>query len=728
MGNKPATQKSPTTSGIQRKYLNEQNVLTYSKDKIVQNFILIWLDSTIGDSGKDFQYTISQLRKIVNSITLFIDSDACCKFIEKTRDEQIFLIVSGKLGKTLVPLVHKYVRLDTIYIFCGQPLHHRWTENWKKIQLVSDQIERICQSLVKDTSQCEQDLTPTSILSSNDSSNQNLAQVNSSFMYSQLIKEILLEMTYDERAIEVLVDFCRNRFQDNQHELKIIEEFQKDYRKYSPIWWYTRECFTYKMLNRGLRTFNINIISVMGFFMKDIHQQIKEIHSKRSNRMGPFIVYRGQGMLNDEFIGIRNNIGGLLSFNSFLSTSDDLKVAMEFAQRSVGRPGKTSVLFEIEVDPTLTSTPFASLNNVTSSKEKEKETLFSMHTVFQIVQVKEDNNQIWKIILKLVSNNNLQITQLTEQIRREIGEGSAIDRLGRLMIALGELEKAEAIYELLCELTSENDKKTVAWIRNQSGYIKYKQEQYSEAQAFYKDAREIQEKMRPSTDIDLAVTYSNMGLLYTNLNDTSNALLYHQKALEIREKNLKVNHQDLATTYNNIGLVYYQRQEFSTALSYYEKTLKIYQQILPANHSWLATTYKNIGLAQISKGEHTTGLDNLCKAMDIRKMVLPPNHPSIASICSTIGEVYRETKEYPTALKFYEEALVIEKNAPQINYSSLAMTYYKISRILSELKRHDSAAKYAELAVQSASKSSTPSDNDKKIYKDNFERLQTKLS
>ncbi|CAF1320978.1 unnamed protein product [Rotaria sordida] len=714
------------TPGLKRNYSNKKNVIKYCENKIVQNFILIWLDSSIGQLQKDCQYTISELHKVFNSITLFTDLDACREFIEKKRDEQIFLIVSGKLGEKLVPLVHKYVRLDSIYIFCGQPTLHKWTKQWEKIKLVHNQIEPICQSIVCDAAQCEQDLIPTSILSSNDSSNQDLQQVNSSFMYSQLIKDILLEMTYDKQAISELADFCRKSYRHNLDQLKIIDEFERDYDKHSPIWWYTRECFAYKMLNRSLRTFDIDVIAIMGFFMKDIHQQIQQIYSARSNSMGSFIVYRGQGMLDDEFIGIRNNIGGLLAFNSFLSTSDDLNVAMKFARRSVGRPGKTSVLFNMEVDPTLTSAPFVSLNNISHCKEKEKEILFSMHTVFQIVQVKEDNDHIWKINLKSVSNNNLQITRLTEHIRREIGEGITIDRLGRLMITLGELVKAEAIYELLREITPESDKKIVAWIHNQLGYIKYKQEKYSEAKASYENAREIQEKMRPSTDLDLAVTYSNMGLLYTSLNDTSNALLYHQKALEIRTKNLEVNHPDLATTYNNIGLVYDQRQEFSTALSYYEKTLKIYTQILPDNHPWLATTCKNIGLAKISMGECMIGLNNLCKAREIRKIALPSNHPSIASICGTIGGIYQEAGDYTTALKFYEEALDIGKRAPHIDYACLAMTYYNMSRILNELKQYDKALKYAELAVQSASKSSMTTNSDAVKFKKNFEQLQTK--
>ncbi|CAF4043423.1 unnamed protein product, partial [Rotaria magnacalcarata] len=524
------TGNSTPTPVSQRKHANADNSIKYCEGKIVQNFVLVWLDSNINIMQQDCQYTISELYKIYNSFTLFTDLEECRKFIEKPRDEQIFLIVSGKLGENLVPLVHQNARLDSVYVFCGQPDAHKWTQQWKKIKLVVDQIEPICKALVIDAAQCEEDLTPTSILPLNEYSSQQLEQINASFMYSQLINEILMEMNYNTRAIDELADFCRKIYKKNEAQLKIIGEFQRDYNKHTPIWWYTRECFAYRMLNRSLRTFDINIIAMMGFFLKDIHNQIKDINSKISKRIGPFVVYRGQGMLNEEFEAMRNNIGGLVAFNSFLSTSENMNVAMKFAEKSAGRDGKTSVLFEIEVDPALTLTPYASLDGVTTCQPKEKEILFSMHTVFRIVKVKKNNDQIWKINLQSVSDKDLEIKKLTEQIRWEIGEGDPIDRLGLLMIKLSEFDKAEAFYQMLLESKPEDDKKARAWIRNQFGYIKYKQGRYEEALSLYQEAMQIQEKMSDSRNLDLATTYSNMGLLYTELNDTSKALSYHKKA------------------------------------------------------------------------------------------------------------------------------------------------------------------------------------------------------
>lgn len=726
MGNFASSTEPP---GIKRNYENKKNVVKYSTNRIVQNFTLYWLDETIDVRKKDCQYTISELRKIVNSITLCTEANLCLNFIEKVREEQIFLIISGALGHKFVPLVHQFVRLDSIYIFCGDPSKHtEWTKKWPKIKLVANQIERICELMVKDASQCEYDLIPTSILSLIDDKSQALNRVNQSFMYSQLLKEILLEMNYDEKAMSTLIEFCRESFRKNEKELKIIDEFERDYRKYTPIWWYTRECFTYQMLNRSLRTVDIDIIAVMGFFMKDIYQQIKEEHSKRSNRKAIFIVYRGQGMMKHEFDAIQSSIGELFAFNSFLSTTVDLDVAMHFAHNRAKQSNKVPIVFEMEIDPTLTTTPFASLNNLSYYNRKEEEVLFSMHTVFRIIQIKESNDSIWRIKLKSVDDHDQQITQLTRQMRCEIGEGTAVDRLGRLMITVGEYTKAEAFYELLRETTSKNDRTVLACIYSQLGYIKYKQGKSSEAKSRYNDALEIQEKINPSTSLGLATTYNYIGLWYTSEKDSSNALVFHKKALAIQENCLDSKHPDIASTYNNIGLVYYQQKNFLSALLHFEKTCRIYESTLPTNHPWLATAYKNIGLVQISMGKQQDGLVNLHMALKIRQASLPANHPSIASVCSTIGETYQEIKDYSAAFKFFEQALSIEEKSSDSNPLSLAMVYYNLSTISNDLEKIDQALKYAKLAVDLMSKPEISNHPDAILFKTHYEKLKQNYS
>ena len=189
-------------------------------------------------------------------------------------------------------------------------------------------------------------------------------------MYSYVLKEILLEMKHDDKFKQDLVQFCRVQYSGNVKELKMIDEFEQNYYKPSPVWWYTLECFTYKMLNRALREQDVGIIIKMGFFVRAHHRQIQRLYSE-SHDQPLMIVYREQGMSHANFDKLREKIGGLLSFNEFLSTSIDKQVALKFASRPQKNLDQTAILFQMEFDPLILSVPFASLENI-SAIPKEK--------------------------------------------------------------------------------------------------------------------------------------------------------------------------------------------------------------------------------------------------------------------------------------------------------------------------------------------------------------------
>lgn len=60
-------------------------------------------------------------------------------------------------------------------------------------------------------------------------------------------------------------------------------------------------------------------------------------------------VYRGGCITIGELENLRNNIGGHISFNTFLSTSLDEDVALLFAGQGDNRSVRESVLFKIKI-------------------------------------------------------------------------------------------------------------------------------------------------------------------------------------------------------------------------------------------------------------------------------------------------------------------------------------------------------------------------------------------
>ncbi|CAF4159663.1 unnamed protein product, partial [Adineta steineri] len=275
------------------------------RQRMVQNYLLIWVDANIDQADKDCKNTLAQLKSVVNDVNLCTEPDQCIQTLNNVDNEQAFVITSGSLGQHLVPEIHGIPQLDAIYIFCSNKSRHEgWTQNWKKIKGIHTNIKDICKALQLAVKQCDQDTIAVSFLTINEmASTDNLNQLEPTFMYTQLFKEILLDIKYDRKAIKELAACCREAFAGNSVELQIIDKFEHDYDPKNAIWWYTRECFTYKMLNQALRLMDADIIINMGFFLRDVHQQIQQLHEQQVSSYGrkSFIVYRGQGLMKTDF-------------------------------------------------------------------------------------------------------------------------------------------------------------------------------------------------------------------------------------------------------------------------------------------------------------------------------------------------------------------------------------------------------------------------------------------
>ena len=700
--------------------------------RILQNNRLVWVDGNIRDDDPDIQHTLEQLKTIVHHIDLFTQINQCLQFLLKVKNEQALIITSGALGLKLLEQIHPLRQVHAIYIFCGNPDRHRpWAAKWSKIQGVYDRIKPICEALEKAVKQTNEDLTPISFVTQGsddeEESTDNLNRLEPSFMYTTLFKRILLDMEHTEDEKTKFVEFCRAHYADRPQELEIVEEFERDYHPDKAIWWYTRDCFIYQLLNRALRLLESDIIVDMGFFIHDLHRQITKSCWKpffRFFRSQNLTLYRGQALSNDDFNKLKKSRGGLLAFNSFLSTSTLKSVSLDFARQNSTRENMVGIFFVMTVDPNIPSATFADIEKH-SYFGGEGDILFCMHTVFRIDDVLGLSERLFEVRVTLTGDYDPELRQLTDRMEKDIGGGNGWQRLGRVLIDAGQMNKAEELYlVLLKQNPSERDQ---AAYYHQLGVIKDQQGDYKEALGYYKRAISIEEKILSPTDSLLATSYNNIGLVYMNMGEYSQALSYYNKSLAIREKTLPTNHPDLASSYNNIGLVYTNMGEYLQALSYCNKSLSIREKTLPTNHPSLASSYNNIGLVYTNMGEYLQALSYYSKSLSIREKTLPANHPSLASSYNNIGLVYTNMGEYSQALSYYNKSLSIREKTLPANHPDLASSYNNIGGIYNKLEEYTKAKTYLEEALK-IRKHSLPSGHpNTKTTEESLELVNEKL-
>ena len=711
----------------------EDEIETVETSHLIQDFTLVWLDAKIDEKHADFRHSLIQLRRIVNTVHTFTDLQQCLKYLHETKYEKFVLILSGVLVQSTVPIVHELPQLDSIYIFCkNQSKYQQWASVLTKIKGVFTRIEDICTAIKTDTQEYNEDSLQINVTS------KDLNCLDASFMYTQLLKEILFEIDYDDdNAKHELVEFCRKQFQKNPKELQIIDEFEQDYHIHTPIWWYTRECFTYQLLNRALRIQDVEVIIKMGFFLRDVHRHLQELHSKL-DRNQLITVYRGKTMSNDEFNEIRTKENGLLAFNTFLSTSVNEQVSLQFAKKSLTKPNTVAVLFQMTIDPSISSTPFAPISSV-SAIPNEEEILFSMHTVFRIGRITEIQERIWRVDLTLTSDDDEDLKQLTEYMRQKSVDSTKWEQLGQLLIIMGNFNKAEEIYRFLLQETFKNDEKTQCSLYYHLGDVKNHQGEHVEALKCYQKSLELRQNHSDLKSVDLMNNYSGIGTVYGTLGNYSTALEFHQKALESAEKlppqdqvysaeicqkiaalythmgnseksaefyrkSLDICLQPLSsnpTTTDNSAMQNYQIMSFYfRSILAYQKILEHQQKILPPNHPDLACIYNSLGLLHSQAAVNSSALDCFQKELKIKERSLSPNHPDFAAVYNNLAMTYSKLNDFGTALEYYQKALNIYSKSLPSNHLNVATAHNNIGLLYVEMGQSTEALEHLEKALR----------------------------
>ncbi|CAF4213194.1 unnamed protein product, partial [Didymodactylos carnosus] len=106
---------------------------SHKQGQNLETFALLWLDQNVNKS-KDNLETQAQLRRSINCLLTFESAIECEEHIRERKDEKIVLIVSGRLGREIVPRVHDLSQLSAIYVYCmDQTTNERWAKFHEKL-------------------------------------------------------------------------------------------------------------------------------------------------------------------------------------------------------------------------------------------------------------------------------------------------------------------------------------------------------------------------------------------------------------------------------------------------------------------------------------------------------------------------------------------------------------------------------------------------------------------
>ncbi len=174
----------------------------------------------------------------------------------------------------------------------------------------------------------------------------------------------------------------------------------------------------------------------------------------------------------------------------------------------------------------------------------------------------------------------------------------------------------------------------------------------------------------------VAQAYNDLGIIYYDQQDFTNALASYNKAFNIR---LKLNDQKgIGALYNKIGIIYQKESKFDSALLYAQKALAIYEKL--HDKTGISYSLNNIGIVNQNVGNLDEALKYQLQSIAIKEEI--HDNLGVAGSYVNVGNIFVLKKDIVRAKEYFEKAEAMTRQIGNPEYLSnslnnLASLYQK---------------------------------------------------
>ena len=221
---------------------------------------------------------------------------------------------------------------------------------------------------------------------------------------------------------------------------------------------------------------------------------------------------------------------------------------------------------------------------------------------------------------------------------------------------------------------------------------------HSEALQSYKRALDTATRSLGEQHERTSVTYRELGVTQHIMHDYSAALQCHQRALGIRLKLFGENHESTADSYRELGVTQYNMHDYSAALQSHQRALTIRLKIFGEDHESTADSYRALGVTQNNMHDYSAALQSHQRALTIRLKIFGEDHESTADSYRALGVTQNNMHDYSAALQSHQRALTIrlklfgeDHESTADSYRQLGVTQYNMHDYSAALQSHQRA-------------------------------------
>ena len=139
---------------------NNPTVFWKPYGRISRNYRLVWLNSDNVEINSNVCVDImTKLREVVNDVKTFTSANECIDFITDITEQNVFLILSGRIDQFVIDTIQDILQVNHVYILCEPKAEYeQCTKQWSKIRGVFTDIIPIHEALKRAIRECEQNM------------------------------------------------------------------------------------------------------------------------------------------------------------------------------------------------------------------------------------------------------------------------------------------------------------------------------------------------------------------------------------------------------------------------------------------------------------------------------------------------------------------------------------------------------------------------------------------
>ncbi len=243
------------------------------------------------------------------------------------------------------------------------------------------------------------------------------------------------------------------------------------------------------------------------------------------------------------------------------------------------------------------------------------------------------------------------------------------------------------------------------------GRILHLKSDFQNAEQWYLNSREIQEKTLGKMNPNYATTLNNLGALYISMGQYEKVGPLYQEALAIREQLLGKEDPAYLSSLNNLAIFYKDTGKTELAEPLFIDSKELRGKVFGKEHPKYASSLEGLGVLYLETGRYEQAEQLLITAKTIREKVQGRSHPDYFSCLTNLAVLNMETGRYEKAEPLYLEAKnlmeqTLAKGDP--NYSKSLNNLANLYLQLGEYEKVEPLYKKALANLESSSGNENP--------------------